>query len=75
MTLSGNWLPQSSHLGRGLGFSSRILIHPPQFWLINYERKPFYVWEDPGQTGKGQVNISVDRKISHRTPEVGASSG
>ena len=51
---TGNWLPYRSHLRRGLGCSSRILIISSQCFLLKYERNPFHVWDEPGQPGKGQ---------------------
>ena len=42
-----------------MGCSSRILILYPQCYLLKCKRKPFHVWEDPRNPGKG--NRFVDR--------------
>ena len=51
---AGTWLLQSSHLGRWLGFSSKILIISPQCYRIKCKCKTFHMRENPGQPGKEQ---------------------
>ena len=49
-------------MGRGLGWSSRILILSPQCFMLKWERKPFHVWEEPGHPVKGKGHRFVNRR-------------
>ena len=53
------WLLQRSHLGKGEGCSSKIIIISPQFFRLKWFRVPFQFREYPGHTVKGQGHCVV----------------
>ena len=56
-----NWICQRSHLGRGFGCYSMILMISPQCWILRCKHKSFHVQEDTRQRGKGQENRFFNR--------------
>ena len=60
---SGTCISHHSHLGRGLGCSSRILILSTQCCMLKCDCKSFHVWEDPWKPGKNQGHRFFDRRM------------